>query len=157
MKWLGALAHSIEGLTRLMYAASWKRSPPWAAWHSLSFLDKLIPVIVNYLLEALRRCLAWPGLELAMFFLTSVAGLIQSFPPRVTGAWEPPPAWSLNIVWDATKGMQDRGRSYPLLSSWGLSISTLWDLTSVASMCVISAGSRGGIQALVQLPRCSTR
>lgn len=41
----------------------------------------LIHVVVNYLLEALRRCLAWPGLEfVATFFLSSVAGLVKSIP-----------------------------------------------------------------------------
>jgi len=80
MKLLGALAHSSKDPTRVIYAASWKRSPGWAAWHSLSFLNVLIPVTVNYLLEALRRCLAWPGLGLvAAFFLSLVAGLIKSF------------------------------------------------------------------------------
>lgn len=58
-----------------------KRCPVWAAWHSLSFLNMPIPVIVNYLLEALRRCLTWPGREfVATFFLSAVAGLVKSLP-----------------------------------------------------------------------------
>lgn len=100
--------------------------------------------------------MAWPGV-CCHFFPLLGCWTCKEHPPHGIWSWEPPPAWSLNKVLDATEGMQYRSRSYPPFSGWGLSIGTLWDLTSVLSTCVISAGSRGGIQALVQLPRCSMR
>jgi len=52
-------------------AANWKRFPAGALWHSLSFLNVLVPVAVSYLLEALRRCLARPCLEFVATFSPS--------------------------------------------------------------------------------------